>query len=112
MFAATLFLLDNIPSALDKVVTFAGEVSFGRNSPTSIKPEATLGERINLRVSRRPEEPHKEDEKAVNKFLLQSLIQQVSKYLKKSVLVAHLIKNFAQKKTEHPENYLVSHTGS
>ena len=41
-------------SALDTVVTLAAENLFERNpssSPTSIKPEATLGERIDFRIS-------------------------------------------------------------
>ena len=52
-----LFLYDNMPpSALDKVVTFAGEVAFERKPPTSIKPEATPGDRIEWLVSGQPEE--------------------------------------------------------
>ena len=50
-------------SALDKVVTSAGEVLFERKPPTSIKPEATLGERIDLRISGQPEVPYTQDEK-------------------------------------------------
>ena len=54
------FLYDNMPaSALDKVVTFAGEVLIERKFQTSIKPEATLGERIDLRISSQPQAPHK-----------------------------------------------------
>ena len=51
-------------SALDKVVTFAGEVLFERNPPTSIRTKATPGERSDLRMSGQPEVPLTEDEKA------------------------------------------------
>ena len=51
---------------LDKVVTFAGEVLLERKNPTSIKPDATLGERIDLRISGQPEVTNREDEKAEN----------------------------------------------
>ena len=45
-------LYDNLPaSALDKVVTFAGEVLFERKHPTSIKSEATPGDRLDMRRS-------------------------------------------------------------
>ena len=44
-------------SALDKVVIFAGEVAFERKTPTSAKPEATPGDRIDLLTSGQPEEP-------------------------------------------------------
>ena len=48
-----LFLYDDMPaSALDKM-----------KSPTSIKPEANLGERINLRTSGQPEVPYAQHEK-------------------------------------------------
>ena len=40
-----------LASALDKVVTFAGEVVFEMTPPTAIKPEATPGEQIDLRMS-------------------------------------------------------------
>ena len=45
-------------TALDKVVTFAGEVLFERKHPTSIKQEATPGERSDLRISGQPEVPY------------------------------------------------------
>ena len=47
--------------ALDKVVTFAGEVLFDRKPPTST--EATLGERIDIRMSGQSEESNTLDEK-------------------------------------------------
>ena len=56
-------------SALDIVVTCAGEVLFERNLSTSIKPEATLGERIELLTSGQSEAPHSKDEKAEKHFL-------------------------------------------
>ena len=49
--ADAIILYDSMPSALDMFVTFAGEVLFERKPPTSIKPEATPGERIDLRMS-------------------------------------------------------------
>ena len=49
-----------------KVVTFAGEVLFNRTPLTSIKPEATFGERIDLRISGQPEVLHTQHEKAEN----------------------------------------------
>ena len=49
--------------AANEVVTLAGEVLLERKSPRSIKREATLGERFNLRVSDQPEVPHTQDEK-------------------------------------------------
>ena len=38
-------------SALDTVVTFAGEVLFDRKRPTSTKPEATPSDSVDLRIS-------------------------------------------------------------
>ena len=53
-----IILNDNMrASALDKVVTFAGDVFFERKPSTFTKPEATLGDRIDLRISDQPEEP-------------------------------------------------------
>ena len=44
-------LYDHVSArALDKVVTLAGEVVFERKAPSSIKPEAISGERIDLRI--------------------------------------------------------------
>ena len=51
-------------SALDKVVIFVGEVLFEWKPPTSIKPEATPGERVDLRLSGQPKVPHAQDEDA------------------------------------------------
>ena len=56
-------------SALDKIVTFAGEDLFERKLPTSVKPEATPGERIDLRISGQLKVPHTEDEKVEHHFL-------------------------------------------
>ena len=52
-----------LASALDKVATFADEVLFERNLPTSITREATLGERIDVRISGQPDVPNTKDEK-------------------------------------------------
>ena len=82
-------------SALDKVVTFAGEALFERKHPTSIKPEATLGERSDLRVSCQPEVPCTQ-----KKTLISSLTKQVLNSPDKSTMIAELIKNNAQEKTE------------
>ena len=62
--AVTLFSDTILASALDNSVTFAGEVLFERKLPTSIKPEATLSERIDLRMS-----CHTKDEKSETYFL-------------------------------------------
>ena len=79
-------------------VTFAGEVLFFRNLPTSIKPDATLGERIDLRMSCEPDVPHTQDEKADNTLLFSSLTKQVLNSPNKSTMIADLIKNYAQEK--------------
>ena len=69
--AVTLLIwYDNMPAiARDKVVTFAGDVLFERNLPTSMKPETTLGKRIDLRISGQLEVPHTQDEKAEKHLL-------------------------------------------
>ena len=46
---------------------------FERNPPTSIKPAATPGERIDLRTTGQPEVPHAQDEKSGKTFLISSL---------------------------------------
>ena len=67
--SAAIILHDNMPeSALDKVVTFAGDVLFEWKLPTSIKPEVTLGERIDLRISAKPEVPETQVEKEETHF--------------------------------------------
>ena len=97
-----------LASALDKVITFACEVLFKRNRPTLTKPEATPGERIDLRISGRPKVPRTTDEKAEKAFLISGLTQQDLYYPNKSTMIADLINNYAQTKTEHVEYYPVS----
>ena len=97
-----LFLYDNmLESALDKVVAFAGEVLFERKPSTSIKPEATLDERIDLRRSDQPEVPQ-------TPFLTSSLTRQVFNSPDKSMPIADLIKNYAHKETENVDYCPVS----
>ena len=65
-----LIWYDNMPaSAPNKVVTFAGDVLFERNLPTSFKLETTLGKRIDLRISGQLEVPHTHDDKAEKHLL-------------------------------------------
>ena len=80
-------LRDSMPaSALAKFITFAGEVLFERKPQTSVEPEATLGERIDLRISGQREIPHTEDEKAKT-LLVSSLTQQVVNSPSKSTMI-------------------------
>ena len=59
-----------------RVVTFAGEVLIERNFRTLTKPEeATLGDRIDLRISGQPEEPHPLNEREANVFFISSLLK-------------------------------------
>ena len=99
-----IILYDTMPaSAPDKVVTFAGEVVFERAFsclPTSIKPRATPGERLDLRTSSQPEEPFSRNEKEANTFLISSLTKEVLKPPKKSTMITDLIKNYSQENTE------------
>ena len=92
-----------------EVLLFAREVLFERKPPTSIKPEATLGGRIDLCTTGQPEAPHTEDEKPEKAILLSSLTKQVLHSRNKTMLIADLTKNYALKKTEHFEYNLVSH---
>ena len=57
-----------IKVAMTLVITFAGEVLFERKPPTSIKPEATPGERVDLRISGQPKVPHTKNENAEKAF--------------------------------------------
>ena len=54
---------------MDKVVTFAGEVLFERKLTTITEPEATPGDRIDLRTSGQRELPHTLTEKQAKVFL-------------------------------------------
>ena len=58
-----------LASALHKVVTFAGGVLFERKFRL-IKLEATLGERIDLRISGKLEELYQLKEKHAKAFLM------------------------------------------
>ena len=86
----------------------ASEVLLEKQTPTLIMPEATLGELIDLRISGQPEVQNTVDEKA-KRFLESSLTKRVWNYPTKSVLIADLINNYVQKKTEHVEYYSVAH---
>ena len=93
-----IMLYDSMPaSALDKVVTFAGEVLFQRNSPTSIKPMATLGDRIDLCISGQFEELCALNKKEAQVFLISNLMKQVLKSPNKSNMINDLIKNLQRK---------------
>ena len=93
-----IILHDNMPaSALDKMVTFAGAVLFERKPPTSIKPEATPGDRIHFSISGQPEELHALNEKQAQIFLISSLMKQVLKSPNTSTNIHEVIKNYAQK---------------
>ena len=106
-------LCDNIAaSGKDKVVTFAGEVFVRKDFPllllfllpllppslpTLTKLEATPGDRIDLRISGRPEEPHSWSEKEAKVFLIS---------------IYDLIKNYSHKKTKVDCYFPVSHRDS
>ena len=66
--------------------------SVRKETPTSIKPEATLSDRIDWRISGQPEEPHTLNEKEATVFLI-------------SMLITDLIKNHAQKNTARVDYY-------
>ena len=94
-------LYDNmLASALDKVVSFAGEVLFERKHPTLVKPEATLGERIDLRIPGQPEEPCLLNEREAKSLLISSLMKQVLNSSNKSTMISDLVNNYAQDTTE------------
>ena len=93
-------------NALDKVVSFAGEVLFERKSPTAEMQEATLCEQINLPILGKSEIPNTQ---GGNTFLIANLTKQVLNSPNTSMLVAALIKNCAQQKTGNVEYHLVSH---
>ena len=75
----------NVPaSALDNVVTFECEVLFERMRPTSIKPEPTLGDRIDLRVimpTWRTLHSERERSKSIPHFQLDKTSLEVSKQI-------------------------------
>ena len=96
-----IILYDNLPAnASDRVVTFAGDVLFEMKPATSIKREATPGERIDLRISGQPEGPHTQDDKAYKTFLIFSLTRQVLSSPVELTMTADLINNNEQEKTD------------
>ena len=104
---------DNMPaSALDNLVTFADEVMFERNTPTSTKPEATLGDSIDLRISSQPEELCTLNVRQAKVFLISSLMKQVLKSPNKSTMINDLIKNYSKKHAEKVDYFPVSHRDS
>ena len=69
----TIVLYDNMPaSALNSVVTSAGDVLSQRKRPASIKPEATRDERIDLRISGQHDVLYAQGEKEENPFLFRA----------------------------------------
>ena len=68
-------------------------VLFERNLPTLTKPEATLGDRIDLRISGQPEEPHPLNDREANVFLISRLMKQVFESPKKSKMINDVTKN-------------------
>ena len=108
-----LFFYDNMSaSALDKVVTFADEVMFERKPPTSTKPEATLCDSIDLRISGQPEELCTLNVRQAKVFLISSLMKQVLKSPNKSTMINDLIKNYSKKHAEKVDYFPVSHRDS
>ena len=63
-------------------------------------------------MSGQPEVPHTEDEEAGKAFLISSWTKQVLNSPNTSMLIAGLIKTYAQKKKEHVECHLVSYNDS
>ena len=68
--------------------------------PTVTQPEATLGDRIDLRISGQPEEPYPLNERQAKVFFIFSLMKQVLKFPNKSTESNDLIKNHSQKSAE------------
>ena len=79
---------------------------FERRLPLSIKPEATLGERIDSRTSGQPDIPFSEDEKAEKTLLISSLTKQVLNSPKQIGVDCR----FDQELCTGIEHFLVSHT--
>ena len=104
-----LFLHNNMSaSALDKVVTFSGDVLLERKTTTLTKLEATLGDRIHLRISGQPEGHHPLNEREANIFLISSLMKQVLKSSNKSTMINGLINSHSQN-AETVDYFPVSH---
>ena len=78
-------------------------------TPTSIKPEATLCERIDLRLSKSTTYRGGGQRKTA---VLSSLTKQILNSTNTSMLIADLIKTYTQKKTEHVEYFLLANDDS
>ena len=85
-----------LASALDKVATLHGEVLFERESPTFTKLEATLGDRIDLRISGQHEEPFSLNEEEATVFLISSLMKQALRSPNKSTMINDVINIFTR----------------
>ena len=105
-------LYDNMPgSALDKVVTSAGDVLFERKTLTLSKLEASPGDRSGLRISGQPEEPHLLNGRRAEAFLISRLMKQVLKSPSKSTVINDLIKD-SHKNTRKVYDHPVPHRDS
>ena len=89
-----------LASALDKVVTLEVKFCSEGSHPTSIKPEATPCDRLDLRTLGHPEESCTLCEKEAKSFHISTLTKEVSNSPTKSTMITDLIKNCAQQKTE------------
>ena len=76
------------------------------------KPEATPGDRIDLRISGQPEEPYRLNEKRAKVFITSSLVKQFLKYSNKSTMINDLIKDYSQRNTAQVDYYPVPHRDS
>ena len=75
------------------------------NFLASTKLEATLGDRIDLRMSGQPEEPHLMNERQAKVFLMSSLMKQVLESPNKSTMRNDLSKNYSQKNADKVDYY-------
>ena len=91
--------------------TICGRSIVLKEPPDFNEARGDSGERIDLRISGQTEVPHTKRESGEH-FYMSSLTQQVYNSPNKSMLITDLIKNCAQKKTEHVEYYRVSHHDS
>ena len=80
-----------VASALDSAVSLAGEVLFGRKHPTLTKPEATPGDRIDLRISGLLAELYTLNHEEAKVFLISSLMKQVLKSPNKSTMIIRVL---------------------
>ena len=103
-------LHDNMPaSALDKVVTFAGDVLFERKTPDF---DNAGGDGIDLRISGQPAELRLLNGRGAKTFLISSFKKQVLKSPNKSTMINDLIKNYSQNNAEKVDYYPVSYRDS